>query len=118
MNSKIKKALCVAVAGASLVGALSGCSNSKEVSNVVTYWAGIPMGDGSSDAETPVTDGGDSAYPGTDSFVEYGPPRRSSGAGRSNDRTVGPSFGCFYRYSGNDGGGPRSGEYRPLRKRA
>lgn len=47
MNSKIKKALCVAVAGASLVGALSGCSNSKEVSNVVTYWAGIPMGDGS-----------------------------------------------------------------------
>ena len=51
MNSKIKKALCVAVAGASLVGALSGCSNSKEVSNVVTYWAGIPMGDGSSDAE-------------------------------------------------------------------
>ena len=50
MNSKIKKALCVAVAGASLVGALSGCSNSKEVSNVVTYWAGIPMGDGSSDA--------------------------------------------------------------------
>ena len=49
MNSKIKKALCVAVAGASLVGALSGCSNSKEVSNVVTYWAGIPMGDGSSD---------------------------------------------------------------------
>ena len=25
MNSKIKKALCVAVAGASLVGALSGC---------------------------------------------------------------------------------------------
>ena len=61
MNSKIKKALCVAVAGASLVGALSGCSNSKEVSNVVTYWAGIPMGDGSSDAETPVTDGGDAA---------------------------------------------------------
>ena len=56
MNSKIKKALCVAVAGASLVGALSGCSNSKEVSNVVTYWAGIPMGDGSSDAETPVTE--------------------------------------------------------------
>lgn len=52
MNSKIKKALCVAVAGASLVGALSGCSNSKEVSNVVTYWAGIPMGDGSSDAES------------------------------------------------------------------
>lgn len=56
--------------------------------------------------------------PGTDSFVEYGPPRQSSGAGRSDDRTVGPSFGCFYRYSGNDGGGPRSGEYRPLRKRA
>ena len=52
MNSKIKQALCVAVAGASLVGALSGCSNSKEVSNVVTYWAGIPMGDGSSDAES------------------------------------------------------------------
>lgn len=51
-------------------------------------------------------------------FVEYGPPCRSSGAGGSDDRTVGPSFGCLYRYSGNDGGGPRSGEYRPLRKRA
>lgn len=52
MNTRIKKILSVVVAGAALATSLSGCGGPKEVSNVLTYWTGIPMGDGNSDASS------------------------------------------------------------------
>ncbi len=52
MNLTVKKILCGALAGAMMIGTLSGCGKPKEVSDVVTYWAGISLGDGSSDADS------------------------------------------------------------------
>lgn len=51
MNTKMKKVACAAMAGTMIAGMLAGCGGEKEVSSQVTYWAGISLGDGSSDAD-------------------------------------------------------------------
>lgn len=49
MNTKIKKIMCAALAGTMLAGFTAGCD--KKESGKITYWAGITLGDGSTNAD-------------------------------------------------------------------
>ncbi len=52
MNTTMKKILCTAMAGTVLAGVLTGCGKNRSESDRITYWAGISLGDGSSDADS------------------------------------------------------------------
>lgn len=52
MNTTLKKVLSGVLAGVMFAGLLTGCGSKGEESKAITYWAGIPMGDGSGDAKT------------------------------------------------------------------
>ena len=54
MKTTIKRLMCSVTAGALVVGALAGCGGKKEeaADGQLTYWAGISIGDGSSDADS------------------------------------------------------------------